>query len=269
MPPVELTWGAATAVGQREDNQDRYLAAPPVFAVADGMGGHVGGAAAAEAVVEALRSLTASETTTVEAIRLALQRADGEIRAFQGPDKAGAGTTVAGVALVDEGDGPQWAVFHVGDSRVYRWHEGQLELVTRDHSVVQELIDAGELSAEDATTDRRRNIITRAIGAGSTGDADYWLFPAERGDRIVVCSDGLSSEVPDARILEVLQNTPDPQDAADLLVHDAVDAGGRDNITVVVVDAVSVACRPGTLLETDSDIDMDTRPREAAAGGVR
>ena len=86
MPPVELTWGAATAVGQRDDNQDRYLAAPPVFAVADGMGGHVGGAAAAETVVEALRSLTGSETTTVEAIRLALQRADGEIRAFCGPD---------------------------------------------------------------------------------------------------------------------------------------------------------------------------------------
>ena len=103
MPQVELTWGAATAVGQREDNQDRFLAAPPVFAVADGMGGHVGGAAAAEAVVEALRSLTAGETTTVESIRLALQRADGEIRAFEGPDKAGAGTTVAGVALVDEG----------------------------------------------------------------------------------------------------------------------------------------------------------------------
>ena len=106
MPPVELTWGAATALGQREDNQDRYLTEPPVFAVADGMGGHAGGAAAAETVVEALRSLTRGETTTVAAIRLALQRADGEIRAFSGPATSGAGTTVAGVALVDQGDGP-------------------------------------------------------------------------------------------------------------------------------------------------------------------
>ena len=175
MPPVELTWGAATAVGQREDNQDRYLAAPPVFAVADGMGGHVGGAAAAEAVVEALRSLTGSETTTVEAIRLALQRADGEIRAFEGPDKAGAGTTVAGVALVDEGGGPQWAVFHVGDSRVYRWHEGRLELCTKDHSVVQELLDAGYISDESAATHPQRHIITRALGVGPhpVGDREH------------------------------------------------------------------------------------------------
>ena len=122
---------------------------------------------------------------------------------------------------------------------------------------------------EDATTDRRRNIITRAIGASSTGDADYWLFPAELGDRIMVCSDGLTSEVPDARILEVLLSTPDPQKAADVLVDEAVGTGGRDNITVVIVDAVTVASRPGTLLETDSDMDSDTRPREAAAGGVR
>jgi serine/threonine protein phosphatase PrpC len=242
MPPVELTWGAATAVGQRDDNQDRYLAAPPVFAVADGMGGHVGGAAAAETVVEALRSLTGAETTTVEAIRLALQRADGEIRAFQGPDKAGAGTTVAGVALVDEGDGPQWAVFHVGDSRVYRWHEGRLEPCTKDHSVVQELLDAGYISGESAATHPQRHIITRALGVGPRPDADVVLSPVVPGDRFLACSDGLTGELSDDRITELLTATGDPQQAADALTAAADEHGARDNATVTVV-GVSVTSR--------------------------
>ncbi|MGY1762697.1 PP2C family protein-serine/threonine phosphatase [Geodermatophilus sp. SYSU D00779] len=237
MPPVELTWGAATAVGQREDNQDRYLAAPPVFAVADGMGGHVGGAAAAEAVVEALRWLTGSETTTVEAIRLALQRADGEIRAFEGPDKAGAGTTVAGVALVDEGEGPQWAVFHVGDSRVYRWHEGQLELVTRDHSVVQELIDAGYISDQSAATHPQRHIITRALGVGPRPETDVVLLPVVPGERLLACSDGLTGELNDDRIAALMSIDGAPEEAATSLVDNADTNGARDNATVVVVYA--------------------------------
>ena len=235
MPQVELAWGAATAVGQREDNQDRYVASAPVFAVADGMGGHVGGAAAAEAVVEALRSLTDEETTTVDAIRLALQRADGEIRAFQGPDKAGAGTTVAGVALVDEGNGPQWAVFHVGDSRVYRWHEGRLEAVTKDHSVVQELIDAGYISDDSAATHPQRHIITRALGVGPRPGADVVLFRIVPGDRYLACSDGLTGELDDVRIAELLPCDGDLQAVAENLVAKAVDIGARDNTTVVVL----------------------------------
>jgi protein phosphatase len=241
MPPVELTWGAATAVGQREDNQDRYLAAPPVFAVADGMGGHVGGAAAAEAVVEALRSLTGSETTTVETIRRALQRADDEIRAFEGPDKGGAGTTVAGVALVDEGDGPQWAGFHVGDSRVYRWYEGQLELVTKDHSVVQELIDAGYISDESAATHPQRHIITRALGVGPRPEADVVLLPVVPGERFLACSDGLTGELDDARIAELMSATGEPQTLAEALVAEAVDVGARDNTTVTLVESSTAA----------------------------
>ena len=240
MPQVELAWGTATAVGQREDNQDRYLASPPVFAVADGMGGHVGGAAAAEAVVKALRSLTRSETTTVEAIRLALQRADGEIRAFQGSDKAGAGTTVAGVALVDEGDGPQWAVFHVGDSRVYRWHEGGLELCTTDHSVVQELIDAGYISDESAATHPQRHIITRALGVGPRPEADVVLFPIVPGDHYLACSDGLTGELDDTRIAALIATGSDVGQTATTLTAEAESVGARDNVTVVVVE-----CRLG------------------------
>lgn len=243
MPQVELAWGTATAVGQREDNQDRRLASPPVFAVADGMGGHVGGAAAAEAVVEALHSLTGAETTTVEKIRLALQRADGEIRAFRGPHKAGAGTTVAGVALVNEGQGPQLAVFHVGDSRVYRWHEGRLELVTKDHSVVQELIDAGYISDESASTHPQRHIITRALGVGPRPEADVVLFPIVPGDRYLACSDGLTGELTDDRIAALLGADDDPDALAEELTADAERMGARDNVTVTFVQVVAAPQR--------------------------
>ncbi len=237
MPQVELAWGTATAVGQREDNQDRYLASPPVFAVADGMGGHVGGAAAAEAVVEALRSLSSPGTTTVERIRLALQRADGEIRAFGGADKAGAGTTVAGIALVDEGDGPQWAVFHVGDSRVYRWHEGRLELCTKDHSVVQELLDAGYISDESAATHPQRHIITRALGVGPRPEADVVLLAVVPGERFFACSDGLTGELSDGQIAEMVSVGGAPKEVAASLVSHADANGARDNATVVVVSS--------------------------------
>ncbi len=236
MPPVELTWGAATAVGQREDNQDRYLASPPVFAVADGMGGHAGGAAAAEAVVEALRSLPSRETTTVERIRRALQRADGEIRAFRGPEKAGAGTTVAGVALVDEGNGPQWAVFHVGDSRVYRLYAEHLQLVTKDHSVVQELIDAGYISDETADTHPQRHIITRALGVGPQPLADVVLLPIVPGERFLACSDGLTGELSHEQIAALLGGD-DVERTVTTLVAQAESVGARDNVTVVVVEA--------------------------------
>lgn len=235
MRQVELAWGAATAVGQREDNQDRYLAAPPVFAVADGMGGHVGGAAAAEAVVQALRSLTGKETTTVADIRLALQRADGEIRAFRGPDKAGAGTTVAGVALVDEGEGPQWAVFHIGDSRVYRWHEGRLELLTKDHSVVQELLDAGYISDESAATHPQRHIITRALGVGPCPEADIVLLPIMPGDRFLACSDGLTGELSDQRLAEEISLEVAVGALAGMIADQTDHEGARDNVTLVVV----------------------------------
>ena len=246
MPQVELAWGTATAVGQREDNQDRFLASPPVFAVADGMGGHVGGAAAAEAVVEALRSLTGTGTTTVERILLALQRADGEIRGFRGPDKTGAGTTVAGVALVDEGNGPQWAVFHVGDSRVYRWRQGSLELCTKDHSVVQELIDAGYISDASAGTHPQRHIITRALGVGPRPEADVVVFPIVPGDRFLACSDGLTGELSDAQIATLLGAETGVEQLATELTAAAERVGARDNVTVVVVEGRASDAAVGT-----------------------
>lgn len=269
-PGLIVSTGSATHAGLRRAlNEDAYLAIAPVFVVADGMGGHEAGERASAAVVAEFASAIGRTSLELDDVRVALARARESVQELSTSGDVRAGTTLSGVFIASVDGMGYWLAVNIGDSRTYRLADGELEQISVDHSVVQELIEAGELSLEDAVHDRRRNIITRAIGASSTGDADYWLFPAELDDRILVCTDGLTSEVPDARIREVLQGTTDPQAAADVLVDEAVRAGGRDNITVIVVDAVSVASRPGTLLETDSDIDMDTRPREAAAGGVR
>ncbi len=269
-PGLVVAAGAATHAGLRRAlNEDAYLASTPVFIVADGMGGHEAGDRASAAVVAAFAHCVGRSALALDDVRHALETARARVEELSTSGSGRAGTTLSGVVVASVDGMGYWLAVNIGDSRTYRLADDELEQITVDHSVVQELIDAGELSLQDALHDRRRNIITRAIGASSTGDADYWMFPAELGDRMLVCSDGLTSEVSDARIREILATTPDPQRAADALVDAAVEAGGRDNITVVVADAVSVASRPGTLFETDDDIDMDTRPREAAAGGVR
>ncbi|WP_307861126.1 protein phosphatase 2C domain-containing protein [Microbacterium sp. SD291] len=269
-PGLIVSSGSATHPGLRRAlNEDSYLASAPVFVVADGMGGHEAGERASATVIAEFARFVGRASLELDEVRLAVAQAREGVEDLSTSGNGRAGTTLSGVVVATVDGMGYWLAVNIGDSRTYRLADGELEQITVDHSVVQELIESGELSPEDAATDRRRNIITRAIGASSTGDADYWLFPAEMGDRIMICSDGLTSEIPDARIREVLQTVPDPQTAADLLITEAVDAGGRDNITVVIADAVSVASRPGTLLETDeNDIDMDTRPREAAAGGA-
>ncbi|MCK2035550.1 protein phosphatase 2C domain-containing protein [Microbacterium sp. SSW1-49] len=266
-PGLVVSTGSATHPGLRRAlNEDAHLAGAPVFIVADGMGGHEAGERASATVIAEFARFIGRSALELDDVRFALSRARDGVEELSTSGNGRAGTTLSGVVIASVDGMGYWLAINIGDSRTYRLADGELEQVSVDHSVVQELIESGELTAEDALTDRRRNIITRAIGASSTGDADYWMFPAELGDRILVCSDGLTSEVSDVRIREVLHNTSDPQEAADVLVADAVSAGGRDNITVIVVDAVSVASRPGTLLETDTDIDMDTRPREAAGG---
>ncbi|WP_439591906.1 PP2C family protein-serine/threonine phosphatase [Microbacterium sp.] len=269
-PSLIVATGSATHPGLRRTlNEDAHLALAPVFVVADGMGGHEAGDRASAAVIAEFSGCVGRPSLELEDVSRALARAREAVEELSTSGDVRAGTTLSGVVVAAVDGMGYWLAVNIGDSRTYRLADGELEQISVDHSVVQELIESGELTVEEAMADRRRNIITRAIGASSTGDADYWLFPAELGDRILVCSDGLTSEVPDARIREILMTVTDPQTASELLVDEAVAAGGRDNITVIVVDAVSVASRPGTLLATDSDIDMDTRPREAAAGGVR
>ncbi|MGY1551464.1 PP2C family protein-serine/threonine phosphatase [Microbacterium sp. A588] len=266
--PMIVTAGAWTHAGLRRSlNEDALLASAPIFVVADGMGGHEAGERASAAVVAEFSRYIGRSSLVLDDVLEALSRSRDAVEALSDSAMGRAGTTLSGVVLADVDGMGYWLTLNIGDSRTYRLADGELEQISVDHSVVQELIESGELDSEQAASDTRRNIITRAIGAGSAGEADFWLFPAEAGDRMLVCSDGLSSEVPDARIREILTVESDPQTAAAALVAEAVSAGGRDNITVVVVDAVSVASRPGVQMR-DDNIDENTRPREAFAGGI-
>lgn len=259
--PVLLAAGARTDVGKtRKHNEDSFLCEAPVFLVADGMGGYSAGEVASALVVEEFRSLVQADAVDARGLREALDRAASAVAALDGVAE-GAGTTVAGVSLAAVDGVGYWVVINVGDSRTYRLHRGQLEQISVDHSVVQELVDSGELTAEQARVDSRRNMVTRAVGAGAPGEPDFWMVPVERGDRIVICSDGLSGEVPDPEIEQLLVDTQDPQAAADALVERALDSGGRDNVTVVVVDAVEVADA------AHEGPDDDTVPRETSEVG--
>src|SRR4051794_12670498 len=237
MEQPELTWGAASDTGQRQENQDRFLVAPPVFAVADGMGGHVGGAQASEHAVARLAEVAHGPTVPVEAIRSALGQADKDILAFGESVEAASkpGTTVAGLALTENDGCLAWAVFHIGDSRIYRWTPNGLERVSVDHSVVQALVDAGAITEERALTHPQRHMITKALGFGDRGEPDFTLLPVEAGQRFLICSDGLTGEVSDERIAELMASDTDEQSLADQLVAEATHGGAQDNVSVVVV----------------------------------
>lgn len=271
--PITALSGAATDAGLRRAlNEDSFLSVAPVFLVADGMGGHDRGEVASAAAIAEFAAFAGRASLTIDEVRDALDRARARIDGLSVDTDAGAGTTLSGVVVADVGGDGYWLALNVGDSRTYRLADGRLEQISVDHSVVQEMLDRGELTAEDAAHDRRRNVITRALGAGSAGEADYWMLPASEGDRVLICSDGLPGELSTERIREILASEPHPQAAATRLVHEAVLHGGRDNVTAVVVDAVAVARRgaparartdePGD----DIDIDSDTLPREPVGG---
>ncbi len=243
MPQVQLSWGSATHIGQREENQDRFLAVPPVFAVADGMGGHAAGAEAAQKAVDCLSKTIGQPTLTVEALQEAIRSADENIRALGQSDASmvGAGTTVAGVALVEDAGELCWAVFHIGDSRVYAWTPTSWGQVTVDHSLVQVLIESGHVAPENAATHPQRNIVTRALGVGAGGDADVTILPIEEGQRFLICSDGLSNEVTEDRLGDLVGSESPPDVIAQQMVAEAADNGGRDNIAGVVVHVVTIS----------------------------
>ncbi|GAA1780468.1 PP2C family protein-serine/threonine phosphatase [Agromyces lapidis] len=237
---VKLAAAAASDVGLvRRTNEDSALAEWPVYLVADGMGGYEAGDRASAAVVDAFREhVVGRPVATVVGVRESLAGASARVAAVAAETDRGAGSTVAGVALVDDEGEPAWLVFNVGDSRVYRHHGTELEQLTVDHSLGQELVDGGAMRAEDLATFERRNVITRAIGAPDS-TADSWLLPVVNGERLLICSDGLTSEVSDEGIRATLTMSGRPESAAAALVQRARQAGGRDNITVVVVDVLS------------------------------
>ncbi|MEZ5171507.1 MAG: Stp1/IreP family PP2C-type Ser/Thr phosphatase [Acidimicrobiia bacterium] len=228
--------GAATDVGRvREGNEDAFVVDDRLrlFAVADGMGGHRAGEVASATAVEALRASVAAGSPVDDAIRAAnaavLEKSDADT------DLAGMGTTMT--AVVSPGDGDA-VIGHVGDSRAYLLHEGELSQLTDDHSLVEELVREGRLTSEQAEVHPQRSIITRALGIESDVDVDRYTVPAVVGDRVLLCSDGLTTMVRADDIASILRREPHPGHAAEQLVDAANEAGGEDNITVVVLDAV-------------------------------
>jgi protein phosphatase len=239
-----LRWGSATHEGRhRPQNEDHAHAGEGLFVVADGMGGHLAGEVASEMAVARLdERLPMLESNSLGDLVAAITEANVEI--YQGsidhPDQAGMGTTVTAIAVVaDAHDGEAFAVANVGDSRTYVLRHGRLRQLTIDHSFVQELVAEGAITRDEARTHPRRNIVTRALGIEPSVRVDSWTMPIIRGDRFLLCSDGLVDEITDAAITAILTADPDdPDAAARALVDAANEAGGRDNITVVIVDVV-------------------------------
>ncbi|WP_426976636.1 PP2C family protein-serine/threonine phosphatase [Pseudarthrobacter sp. O4] len=239
---LRLSCGYGTDRGlRREMNEDSFIAADPVFAVADGMGGHEAGEIASGICVRTLAGIpqlaSGGRDATAGVVQEYLLLADASIREATG---SRAGTTLSGVVVVEQLGIPYWLVVNIGDSRTYRLSQGTFSQVSVDHSEVQELVDAGQISRAEAAVHPRRHVVTRALGAGDETGADYWLLPVEEGDRILVCSDGLNGELDDGQIAAILGSEADPQAAVDELIQAALGSGGRDNVTCIVVDASNV-----------------------------
>jgi serine/threonine protein phosphatase PrpC len=241
-----LRAGGATDVGKvRANNQDQLLVATSLFAVADGMGGHAAGEVASRVATEALKA--AFVDPTPDALVDAVERANRAVwdRAQAEPSFRGMGTTLCALALVHKDEDEELAIVNVGDSRVYLLRQGELEQLTTDHTLVQELVDDGQLSEAEADVHPQRHVLTRALGVDADVEVDLVEVVPYKGDRFLLCSDGLPREVSDAQIASSLRRLADPDEAAKELVSEARARGGNDNITVVVVDVVDDDDRAG------------------------
>ena len=250
---LRLAWASATDVGHRRQvNEDSYVASAPLFAVADGMGGHSAGDLASAAVVERLAEALDASFVSRQAIEHALEWATDDIVGIAEGSELGVGTTVTGAALTLQNDDPYFAVFNIGDSRVYRFESNEFAQVTVDHSVVQELVESGALSRDEAENHPESNIITRAVGFNAKPFPDFWMLPVRSGLRLLICSDGLTKEVSDDRLRMHMAAGLSPQETAGALIDAALASGGRDNVTAIVVD----------VLEAPEVMDIeDTAPR--------
>ncbi|WP_298874943.1 protein phosphatase 2C domain-containing protein [uncultured Microbacterium sp.] len=234
---LDLRWAASTDTGRRREvNQDAFLAEYPLFVVADGMGGHLGGEIASASTVDRLRTVVDSGSVSTKNIEKALSRAVKDIIAHPETTDEGTGTTLTGLYLETHTDEPHWVTLNIGDSRVYLLRDEEIVQVTTDHSVVQELIAAGRLSPEEAENHPYGNVITRAVGPSDSVKPDYLRLDVLDGDRFVVCSDGLTKELTDFGIRHFLAANPDPAAAVDAMMAAALENGGRDNVTIVVLD---------------------------------
>jgi serine/threonine protein phosphatase PrpC len=241
-----LRSGSATDRGRvRSINQDRVIVSPDLVAVADGMGGHVGGEVAARTAVETLVS-TFGEQRSSDGLVTAVQAANRAIweESRTRGDLRGMGTTLTAAALVDDNGEQHLTLVNVGDSRAYLFEGGELTQLTQDHSLVEEMVRHGELTAGEAATHPHRHILTRALGIDRGVEIDAWQLSPPDGSRVLLCSDGLTNELSEGEIADILATVHDPEAAASDLVHAAVDHGGNDNVSAVVVDVLSDTADP-------------------------
>ncbi len=237
---IKAVFGSRTDVGcVREHNEDSLVVAPPLYAVADGMGGHAAGEVASEISVRTLEEL-APRTPDTEALNQAVVSANlAVISAAQEKGRLGMGTTLTAAIL----DGERLAIAQVGDSRAYLLHQGNLQQITRDHSLMAEMIEAGELTEEEARFHPQRSVITRALGSDPDMMPDLYELNVSAGDRLLICSDGLTTMIEDDDVERILLRHRDPQRCANTLVNEAISAGGLDNVTAIVVDVEGNAPR--------------------------
>ena len=237
--------GALTSFGSRTDigclrdhNEDSLVVTPPLFAVADGMGGHAAGEVASEIAVRVLSEL-APEHPDGEALGRAIEEANRAViqAAREGRGRQGMGTTMTAAML----EGERLVIAQVGDSRASLLHQGKLQQLTRDHSLMADMIEAGQLTPEEARTHPQRSVITRALGSDAHLHPDIYEINVETGDRLLICSDGLSGMIFDDQIENTLRRVQDPQRCASQLVNEAIAAGGHDNVTVIVADVTGYA----------------------------
>lgn len=236
---VSFRAGASTHPGLvRTINEDSMLASPPVYLVADGMGGHRLGDVASAIVTKRFAELAQLESIDVKAVEDCIARCQAEISALGDDTGAAPGSTLVSAVYVVIDETSYWLLANIGDSRAYCFRDHQLEQLSHDHSVVQELVDAGEIEPEAAVSHPERHVITRALGAIEDASADFSLIPVQAGTRILLCSDGISSELDDAIIAELLESSVDARQAAQSLVARAVAVGGHDNATAVVIEVL-------------------------------
>jgi protein phosphatase len=257
---VKLVSGVATDRGQiRDNNEDAFLVDDEGshYAVADGMGGHRGGEVASRTAIEALRASIASGASVDNAITSAntavLERAAAD------DELTGMGTTLTAVVV---SGAHQLLVGHVGDSRAYLLRDGTLARITEDHSLVEELVREGRLTPEQAEAHPQRAIITRVVGVNTDIDVDMYAVDVDPGDRMIICSDGLTTMLRDREVERIARGERDPQHTADALVAAANTAGGEDNITVIVIDVIEVDAQGPTTAVVPAIVDEDEQTPE-------
>jgi protein phosphatase len=267
----KLLVGSATDVGLvRSNNQDQLLVAAGLYAVADGMGGHAAGEVASATAIRALQAaFEASDQHSAESLESAAKAANRAVweQARTNRGMLGMGTTLVALAVVERGDATNGlAVAHIGDSRLYLYRDQALGQLTVDHSLVQELVDDGQITPAQAAIHPQRHVLTRALGVEPVVDVDVIHITPMLGDRYILCSDGLPREASDDQIAAVLGRFADPSEAAQELVTLAKSRGGSDNITVVVVDVLANDNSPDTLIVVPGPASSPRARRSARTG---